>query len=611
MKYSHEMPFGAKLRRDGGVDFSLWAPAARQASVFLGDRDVAASVTADGWWGLHIAHADAQTRYQWRVDGKLVPDPASRSNPWGLEAPSIVTDPWAHDWAADWNGRAWTDIVAYQMHVGTYTPEGTFNAAARRIPELARLGITALQLMPVASADGEFGWGYDGVLLFAPNSSYGTPDDMKAFVATAQAHGLAVLLDVVYNHFGPAGNYLPHYAPQFESDHHETPWGKAVNFDGVGSTWVREFFIQNALYWLEEFRLDGLRLDAVHAMVDEGPEHIVAELTRRARHRFGDRQVHIVLENDHNNPMRLGAGDARCDGQWNGDFHHCLHVLMTGETGTYYAEYADDPVARLGRVMTLGFSREGANESGSEAPDRRDATSTISLVNAVNFLQCHDQIGNRVFGDRLHLLAAPDASRLATAILLLSPSIPLLFMGEEFASRRPFLYFADAKREMRDLVRDGRKQEMREAPDADQIDSRGEPPDPCDRGSVVASVIESSVELDQSQRATWRWTRELLTLRRLEIAPRLPSLSVGTHGCRRFGTHGLAVTWHFDDGSRLQVILNLGKSAQLVSSTELDSEAVELFRVGDVAGDRLGPWSGVWHRIPSPARFPTPRLGRS
>ena len=596
MKLTHEMPFGSTLQTTGGVDFSLWAPSARTASIAFGDRELQAQAGTDGWWRLHVADAAASTRYQWRVDGERVPDPASRANPLGPESASVVTDPRSYDWRLPWQGRPWLDTVAYQLHIGAFTPEGTFQAAAVRIPALAALGITALQLMPVASFGGAFGWGYDGVLLYAPNPSYGTPDDMKAFVAAAQAHGIAVFLDVVYNHFGPAGNHLPRYAPAFESDCHETPWGKAINFDGEGSRWVREFFIQNALYWLEEFRLDGLRLDAVHAMIDAGPEHIVAELTRRAQAQFSDRRVHIILENDHNNVQRLGARPPRCEGQWNGDFHHCMHVLMTGETHSYYAEYADDPVGRLGRVLTLGFSREGANEPGSDAPARRDATSTVALVNLVNFLQCHDQIGNRVFGDRLHMLARPEASRLATAVLLLAPAIPMLFMGEEFGSCRPFLYFADTAPDLRDQLRDGCRKEIQDAPDADQIGSRGEPPDPCDARSLQASTLESPGALNRVQMATLDWTRMLLALRRRDITPHLPTLSVGTHRQRRFGRTGLAVQWHFDDGSRLEMTLNLGDRPAIDPDAPRLAGATELLTVGAVDGGRFGAWSGIWRR---------------
>jgi 1,4-alpha-glucan branching enzyme/maltooligosyltrehalose trehalohydrolase len=594
MKYRHEMPFGSTLLLPEDCEFALWAPAAKQVKL-LADGQAYECDSADrGWWRVRV-DLPAGTRYQWLIDGdSRVPDPASRRNPQGPHRPSEVVDPRHFHWQVSWKGRPWHETVAYQVHIGTFTEEGTFAAAIEKLSSLAELGVTAIQLMPVASFGGAFGWGYDNVLLYAPNEVYGTPDDLKAFVDAAHCQGLMVFLDVVYNHLGPDGNFLPRYAPQFESSQHETPWGKAMNFDGDGATEVREFMIQNALYWLEEFQFDGLRLDAVHAMIDDSPTHVVEELTRRAHAAFAERHVHIILENDHNNPERIGLPTQSAEGQWNGDFHHCLHVLITGETKSYYAEYVDDPVGRLGRVLTLGFSRDGAEEPRADRSPRRDATSTISLLNSVNFLQCHDQIGNRAFGERLCALGAPEALRLASALLLLSPPIPMLFMGEEHASRRPFLYFADAKPEQREAVRVGRRKEFRDAPDADKVQSR-EPPDPCSRDTFLASVIEPAGSLDGEQRTTLEWTKHLLDLRHREVVPHLPRLKVGVHEAKRLGATGLALRWHFDDGRILEAWINLGNvpvPLDCAHQTGLASDP--LIEVGEVDKTSLGAWSGTW-----------------
>ena len=592
MQHQHQMPYGASVGTEG-CDFALWAPGATQVELWVDGATHACAAADAGWWHRWL-EVTAGSRYQWVIDGETrVPDPASRSNPEGPHRPSATVDPRRFEWGPmPWQGRPWHETVAYQLHIGTFTPEGTFAAASKELQRLAELGVTAIQLMPVASFGGAFGWGYDSVLLYAPNETYGTPDDLKAFVQAAHSQGLMVFLDVVYNHFGPDGNFLPRYAPQFESDHHATPWGKAMNFDGQGATEVREFMIQNALYWLDEFQLDGLRLDAVHAMIDDSPTHIVEELTRRAHEAFADRHVHIILENDHNNPHRIGLRTRSCEGQWNGDFHHCLHVLITGETQSYYAEYADDPVGRLGRVLTRGFTRDGAEEPRSDRAGRQDADSTISLLNSVNFLQCHDQIGNRAFGERLCALGKPEALRLASALLLLSPPIPMLFMGEEHASHRPFLYFADVKPEQREAVRAGRREEFRDAPASDK-GRTGEPPDPCSRDSFRASVVEAHEALDDAQREALEWTRALLQLRRREIAPLLPRLQFGAHEATRIGATALSLRWHFDAGRTLEAWVNLGDEPAPLARGSVPCTNT-LLRVGDVGETTLGPWSGVW-----------------
>ncbi|MDQ7975402.1 MAG: alpha-amylase family glycosyl hydrolase, partial [Rhodocyclaceae bacterium] len=356
------MRFGPTVLDDGGVRFSLWAPGidvldgVRLERRLPGGDDEARwdvqpmEPRSGGWYELDVPDALPGELYRFALpDGLRVPDPASRANPQDVHGPSEIVDPAAYAWKdAAWRGRPWSEAVIYELHVGTFTPEGTFDAARRRLPELAALGITAVELMPVADFPGQRNWGYDGVLLFAPDSVYGRPDELRALVDEAHALGLMVLLDVVYNHFGPEGNYLHTYCPAFFNPAHKTPWGAAINFDGDGREAVRAFFIQNALYWIEEFHFDGLRLDAVHAIRDDSSEHIVASICQALRDGPGrDRAVHIVLENDLNQARFLGR-DPRgivevATAQWNDDLHHAAHVLLTGETDGYYLDFAEAP----------------------------------------------------------------------------------------------------------------------------------------------------------------------------------------------------------------------------------------------------------------------------
>jgi len=363
------MPFGAEL--DGGgreTRFRLWAPGAREVELCIEQppaQPAPMRAAGEGWFEL-ITQARAGTRYRFRIDGDLrVPDPASRCNPDDVHGASEVVDPRAYEWRdGAWTGRPWREAAVYELHVGVFSPEGTFAGVAARLPYLRALGVTAVELMPVADFPGTRGWGYDGVLPFAPESRYGRPEDLKALVDAAHGERLMVLLDVVYNHFGPEGNYLHVYAKRFFTERHHTPWGAGVNYDDAGSRTVREFFIRNALYWLEEFHFDGLRLDAVHAIADDSRPDILVELAGRVRAGPGrDRHVHLVLENDKNEARYLErAPDGRprwYDAQWNDDAHHALHVLLTGERDGYYADYADAPVHHLGRCLAEGFAYQG------------------------------------------------------------------------------------------------------------------------------------------------------------------------------------------------------------------------------------------------------------
>jgi malto-oligosyltrehalose trehalohydrolase len=455
--------------------------------------------------------------------------------------------------------------VLYELHVGAFTAGGTFAAAIERLDELAALGVTVLEVMPVGDFPGRRNWGYDGVLPFAPDAAYGRPEDFKAFVDAAHARGLAVLLDVVYNHFGPDGNYLGAYAPDFFTDRHRTPWGAALNYDGRGpgqdGSVVREFAIENALYWLEEFRLDGLRLDAVHAIHDGSRPDLVEELvTRIAAGPGRSRHVHLVLENDRNEARYLKADPGRpahATAQWNDDFHHAAHVLATGERAGYYGSYADDPLGRLARCLTEGFAFQGETFPYSGEP-RGQPTGGVPLTAFVNFLQNHDQVGNRAFGERLAAIAEPRRLALLTAVLLLSPGPPLLFMGEEWAASTPFQYFCDFPAELAALVRDGRRAEFARFPEFADARQRERIPDPAAPGTYARSKLDWPERAREPHARRLALFANLLKLRHHHLVPRLASGVVAAHA-ERASRDELRVDWRFGDGGMATLLVNVGE----------------------------------------------------
>jgi maltooligosyltrehalose trehalohydrolase len=488
--FAHEMPFGAELLAWGATRFRIWAPSSPSVDLLL-DAHTGAAATplvgaasallvgadrhrlerrTDGWHELTLAGVGAGARYAFEVNsadlGSLtVPDPASRSNPQGVHAASAVVDPRAYRWrSGEWRGRPWAGAVIYEVHVGTFTAAGTFAALEAKLPELEALGITALQLMPLAAFPGVRNWGYDGVLLFAPTPCYGSGDELKSLIDAAHACGLMVLLDVVYNHFGPDGNYLHAYCPEFFNRSEHTPWGAAINLDGPESRTVRDFFVHNALYWIEEYRFDGLRLDAVHAFRDRSHPDLVEEIAAALREGPGrSREVHLVLEN-HRNEARYLARDSSgrprvATAQWNDDLHHALHALLTGERAGYYVDFADDPLARLGRALAEGFAFQGEH-SIYRARTRGEKSATLPPAALVSFLQNHDMIGNRAGGERIDRLAPAKLIEAAYALLLLAPQVPMLFMGEEFAASTPFLYFCDLGRDLGRAIAAGRRREQ-------------------------------------------------------------------------------------------------------------------------------------------------------
>ena len=604
MKRRHNMPFGAQQLADGKVRFRLWAPAAREVELCLAASTYISLERSDeNWFELVTNAAKPGTQYRFRIDGgQEVPDPASRFQPQDVHGPSEVIDPATFEWKdSAWRGRRWEEAVIYELHVGAFTPAGTFSAVREHLDYLLDLGITAIELMPVADFPGQRNWGYDGVFPFAPDSTYGRPEDLKALVQSAHERGLMVLLDVVYNHFGPEGNYLNSYAPQFFTDRHKTPWGNAINFDGHQSRTVRDFFIQNAVYWLTEYQFDGLRLDAVHAIIDDSTPHILTELADAVRSFVEpDRHVHLILENDHNQahylqrmePCRIKAYNA----QWNDDIHHALHVLTTGERDGYYSDYSERPFDQLGRCLVEGFAYQGEQSLFRNGQARGDHTAGLPPSAFVSFLQNHDQIGNRAFGERIATIADPRAIRAAMAILLLAPSPPLLFMGEEFGAQSPFLFFCDFEKGLAEAVAAGRRNEFARFTRFSEPAARAGIPNPNAVTTFEASRLDWN-DLAQPRHRDWlRFYRQLLQLRCQHIVCHLSEACALEAHYEVHGDRGLTARWNFPDGTRLDLSANLS-SASLSGFERPTSQMI--YASDEVSEDALKrgtlpAWSVAW-----------------
>lgn len=601
------MPFGAQLTQDGQVRFRLWAPSAKQVDVCLGasatgkgsSQVLPMNRLEEGWFELVTGSAHAGSLYRYRINGdNEVPDPASRRNPNDVHGPSEVVDPTEFTWEDDsWRSRPWHEAVVYELHVGTFTPEGTFAGAQSRLGHLVELGVTVIELMPIADFPGRRGWGYDGVLPYAPKAAYGTPNELKSFIAAAHKHGIAVMLDVVYNHFGPEGNYLGMYAPQFFTERHHTPWGAAINFDGEHSRTVRDFFIHNTLYWLDEYHFDGLRFDAVHAVFDGSRKHILTEIAAAARACAGsERHIFLVLENGANEARFLGAParSNKFDAQWNDDVHHCLHTILTGEIDGYYVDYADEPHAKLCRSLAEGFVYQG-EFSQHEQKARGERSSHLPPTAFVIFMQNHDQIGNRALGDRLGRITKEEALRAATAVLLLAPSPPLLFMGEEWNAPEPFPYFCDFEPELARQVREGRKREFQKFERFRDPRNAASIPDPTSEQTLQSARLDWS-RITAAGHEDWLdLYRRLLAIRQRDIVPLIPEIRFSA--CTRLECGGaFAVDWGLAEGSVLHLIANLtdeparlvGRTAgRLIYATHPNIRAT-------VTRNELAPWSVTW-----------------
>ncbi|TVQ87177.1 MAG: malto-oligosyltrehalose trehalohydrolase [Chromatiaceae bacterium] len=606
------MPFGAEVQpAGGGVRFRLWAPAAARIDLLLdqgrGEEALAMSAGADGWFELTVPAAGPGQHYRYRIDGGLaVPDPASRFQPDDVHGPSEIIDPRTFCWADDdWRGRPWAEAVIYELHVGSFSPSGDYGGIERRLDHLVNLGITALELMPIADFPGRRNWGYDGALLFAPEAGYGRPENLKHLVQAAHRRGLMVLLDVVYNHFGPEGNYLHCYAPQFFHPDRHTPWGAAIAFDGPRSRWVREFFIHNACYWLQEYHLDGLRLDAVDRIIDTRQPDLLDELATRVRQTLGQdaqpaRLIHLILENDHNQARRYqrdAEGRPRhYTAQWNDDWHHACHALLTGEDDGPYQDFAAAPLTWLARASAEGCAYQGERSAFRDGRPRGEPSATLPPLAWVNFLQNHDQAGNRAFGERLHQLIEPAAMDAALALLLLAPAPPLLFMGQEFDAPGPFLFFCDFGPDLAAAVCDGRRREFaRTARFADPA-SRARIPDPNAEESFRRSCLDWDAMDRPAGRHRLAWHRQLLALRRRHLQPLLAQIRHGGR-YRNIGDRGLLVDWTLDDERRLQVRANLGPAPLPLPADvpPLRQDQVLFAHPAAVSAlTHLPPWSVCW-----------------
>jgi maltooligosyltrehalose trehalohydrolase len=479
--------------------------------------------SADGTFSGVFPDIQTGDRYRYRLDGdRLLPDPASRFQPEGVHGPSQVVDPRSFSWTEErWSGVDLADLVFYELHVGTFSPEGTFAGITARLPELAALGITAIELMPVADFPGGRNWGYDGVALFSPARCYGAPDDLRRLVDAAHAHGMAVFLDVVYNHLGPDGAYLGAFSREYFTDRHQTPWGAALNFDSAHSELVRAFFIENACHWVHEYQLDGLRLDATHAIVDESARHFLAELTTRVRESAPGRHVAIVAE-DHRNLNRLlwpeQDGGWGMDAVWADDFHHECRRLLAGDSESYYRDYLGT-VEELATTIDRGWLYAGQLSTHFGEPRGSDP-GTLPRSRFVIAIQNHDQIGNRALGERLHRQIDLAAYRAATVVLLTAPETPLLFMGQEWAASTPFLYFTDHHAELGQLVTEGRRAEFRHFAAFSDPATRDRIPDPQELSTFLRSRLDWEECADEPHASTLRLYQALLALRRLEPALR-------------------------------------------------------------------------------------------
>lgn len=558
-------PIGVELRRDGTADARVWAPDARAVALVTepDGAEFPLERESGGYFSGTIAGAAAGTRYRFRLDGgeRLYPDPASRFQPDGPHGPSELVDPDRFAWTdAEWAGRPLRGQVIYEMHIGTFTPEGSWDAAMRELPALSELGVTVLELMPVAEFPGRFGWGYDGVNLFAPTRLYGGPDDMRRFVDRAHALGLAVILDVVYNHFGPDGNYLNCFAEAYFTKRYKNEWGEPINFDGPESGPVREFFVANASYWIREFHLDGLRLDATQQIFDASDDHILAEIGRAVRAAGGGRATILVGENEPQlaTMVRPAAqGGYGLDAIWNDDLHHCAMVALTGRSEAYYSDYRGTP-QELMSATRHGFLYQGQWYRWQGKPRGMPATA-MPRAAFVSFTQNHDQIANSGRGLRGHALTSPGRWRAMTALILLGPGTPMLFQGQEFSASTPFLYFADHAPELAAQVEQGRAEFLRQFPSLAVPESGVRPASPHDEDSFRRCKLDHRERRDHAE--AWALHRDLLRLRREDPV----FAAQGDHGIDGavLAEEAFVLRFFGADGDDRLLLVNLGRDLTL------------------------------------------------
>jgi maltooligosyltrehalose trehalohydrolase len=565
---ARRLPIGAEPQPDGGVHFRVWAPACHEVVVEFETHGAEVLTSEPGGYfsgKIDRVHAGLGYRFRLNDDPKGIPDPASRFQPDGPQGWSEIVDPADFAWSdTKWRGLPRERLIIYEMHVGSFTPEGGWAAAAEQLPALAELGITCVELMPVADFPGRFGWGYDGVNLFAPTRLYGRPNDFRRFVDRAHGLGVAVILDVVYNHVGPDGNYLKRFSPDYFTHRYANEWGEAINFDGPNARPVREFFLANAGYWIDEYHLDGLRLDATQQIFDGSDDHIVAAIVRRVREAAGARRTFVVGENEPQraqllrSPQEHGYG---LDALWNDDFHHSAMVALTNRREAYYSDYRGH-AGEFVAAATHGFLFQGQYSQWQRQP-RGTPALDLPAESFVIFLQNHDQIANSAAGTRGHALTSPGAWRAMTGFLLLMPGIPMLFQGQEFSASSPFLYFADFKDDLAHGVSSGRRTFLAQFPSLASEDTQARLADPADLETFRRSQLDRS----ESERHVQAYAlhRDLLALRRDDPV-------IGKRPCHAEGAAISETSWLVryaeKTGQDRLLIVNLGLDLRLAPIAE-------------------------------------------
>ncbi len=564
--------FGPQKLKDNRYLFRLWAPDSKKVNLHLYKNEdfieIPMNKTKDDFFEVITDKAQEGSGYLFHVDNHIcVPDPASRAQFDSVHGLSVVTSN-EFDWEADekWNGKPFEESVFYELHVGTFTPEGTFKAAVEKFDYLKELGINAIELMPINDFPGRFGWGYDGVLIFAPASKYGTPEDLKYFIKEAHKRDIMVVLDVVYNHFGPDGNYLHVYAEsEFFNQEIKTPWGHSINFE---NPFVRRFYIENALYWLEEFHFDGLRIDAVHEIYDNSQKHILRELSRFAHERFENkRKIHLILENGKNQSHYFSNTQEyndSFDAQWNDDFHHGVHVCLTREDEGYYQSYnsrltGKSPAYFLARSLTEGFSYQGNSSDYNQKSDRGEVSRGLCGSHFINFIQNHDQIGNRAFGDRLVSITGVKCAKIAAALCLLSPFVPLIFMGEEWASTSAFLFFCELNEQLNPSIREGRRNEFAGFSSFSDEKVRHLIPDPTDIKTFNRSKLNWNEVVQEPHSEIFYFYKKLIEIRKRYITPMIKIINPSENNYKIFNDYSFLVSYTVEgsNGYKLDLLVNL------------------------------------------------------
>jgi maltooligosyltrehalose trehalohydrolase len=557
--------WGPQFLAKDTVRFRIWAPDHLSMTLGLDDRSLRMQRSGGGWFEVVASEVKGDSNYHFILpDGTAVPDPAARMQRDDVHGHSVVVDPDKYIWDnPNWVGRPWEEAVIYELHVGTFTLEGTFDAIVPKLDHLLEIGITAIELMPLAQFPGDRGWGYDGTLHYAPHNAYGTPDQLKALIDAAHGRGLMVFLDVVYNHFGPDGNYLNAYASPFFDPGRHTPWGAAIDFAQIP---VRSFFVDNALYWLKEFKFDGLRFDAIDHLIDDNSDvEILVELAQRIRAAFTQRKIHLITE-DNRNITRLHQredGDSVLyTAEWNDDFHSVAHVIATGETDGHFQDFSDNKWGKFARALAEGFVYQGEKSPNLSGRRRGEPSAGLPPFAFVDFLQNHDQIGNRAFGERMSVLADPNLLRVLSAILMLSPHIPLLFMGEEWGATRPFYFFTDFSGPLADAVREGRRKEFGKfAGFADGATETDPVPDPNDLEIFQGSKIDWEANQTPEGKSWHAFFRETISLRRRHVMPFLSGAHGNAGHVRQCDDGIIAVDWTLN-GSSLSLGANLSCDAK-------------------------------------------------